>query len=129
MDLCGLRPHNLFWLQSDWLGTLSYPVHVTERFIRSLMLDPVNQDVFVMTTYHVSEHSNTPAYVVHRLSHFPPQRFRWAHYLFLVFDPKIFRRGFCRSCPFWQDWVRKLLCLQLLANRILAVLTLSRDFE
>ena len=37
---------------------LSFPVHVIERFISSLMLLLVIQGFFVMTIYHLSEHSN-----------------------------------------------------------------------
>ena len=33
-------------------------VHITERFLSSLMLELVIQGFFVMANYHVSEHSN-----------------------------------------------------------------------
>ena len=47
---------------SDWavlLWPLSYPVYIPERFISSLILELVVQCFFVITTYHVSDHSNS----------------------------------------------------------------------
>ena len=44
-----------------WVHLTAEPlVRVTERFISFLMLELVIQGFFVMTTYHVSEHSNIP---------------------------------------------------------------------
>ena len=44
-----------------WVQLTAEPlVRLTQRFISSLMLEPVIQGFFVMTTYHVSEHSNIP---------------------------------------------------------------------
>ena len=68
-------------------------------------------------------------------------KFDSSHFAFLTYarHPKTFKcpvfrfrpqihRGFCPSCPFSQDCVRKLMSLGFLAIRTLAVLTLLGDF-